>query len=93
MGCRHYWLVVGAKGHRWLKGHALARCAHCPAWTVVGYQEGIGPCPHIVGRRPEELPRHENQCPGCGMLWSEDDPELGGVGGCPAWLDGQKTPS
>ena len=83
MGCRHYWLVVGAKGHRWLKGHALARCARCPAWTIVEYGN-IGPCSHVVGRSPTI----GFQCPECGQELSDDK-----VGECPGCHVDLKTPS
>lgn len=50
---RHYWVLVGGKGSKWKKGHALARCLHCPAVTVAGYGEGIGPCPHVVSQKDQ----------------------------------------
>lgn len=57
-GHRHYWKPIGAKGSTWSRGHALGRCVHkgCDAWTVLGYGEGTGPCPHVVSRdTPQEL--------------------------------------
>lgn len=51
MACKHFWKLA-ASGRRWFNGHALARCVHCLAWTVVEYGEGIGPCSHVVKRKP-----------------------------------------
>ena len=46
---KHFWRLVGEKGSRWRAGHALARCAHCPAWTVVEYEDDKpGPCQHVI---------------------------------------------
>lgn len=57
MACKHFWKIVGGK-HKWFSSphggdstHALARCVHCPAWTVVEYG-GMGPCSHVVVRGP-----------------------------------------
>ena len=48
--CKHYWLLAIPKGSlRWASKHALARCRHCPAWTVVEYGMPPGPCSHVVG--------------------------------------------
>jgi len=49
VSCKHFWKIVGGRWH-WFHGHALARCVHCPAWTVVEYGKGIGPCPHVVAQ-------------------------------------------
>ena len=51
--CKHYWIFAQPKGIRWVNEHALAKCRHCPAWSVIDYNySGIGPCPHVVGSKP-----------------------------------------
>lgn len=69
---KHYWLLVGEKGHRWYKDHALVRCARCPAWSVTSRAEGVGPCDHVVAREEtmpvSPLALEITQCPSCGAL-------------------------
>ena len=50
--CNHFWKALGEPGHVWFDSHAIARCLHCYARTVVEYKhpDGVGPCPHAVGR-------------------------------------------
>ena len=66
---KHYWLAIGGKGTTWRKSHALARCAHCDAWTVLEFGS-LGPCHHVVAQTPTIV----DQCPECGQeKWANEE--------------------
>lgn len=67
--CKHFWQLMGSPRHRWVDGHAAARCKHCRSWTVVD-MDGLGPCFHSVGQRQHDYVAEEN----IPLEKEEDDP-------------------
>ena len=75
MAHQHYWRAIGEKGSTWKKSHALGRCIRkgCSSWTVLGYGEGQGPCPHNTVRDEGELPSEVFTQPGTSYRLSPQD--------------------
>jgi len=96
----HKWQLWRMPGKTtWRKGHALAYCMRkgCGALTVVGYQEGYGPCSHAISRAlAQETPMvlEWSQCTECSTLFDpERDEDDAGDTLCPGCRERSNEPA